>query len=386
MQGSGSIGVLIVAAGSGVRAGGDRPKQYMDVNGSPVLDRSISSFLYLIDKKNFFVSVGREQEPFYGPILARHDLTAVEGGNTRQSSVLNGLEAMAGRGIDRVLIHDAARCLIKRHTIDAVLGALDGADGAAPALPVTDTLKRHRKGSPMETVARQDVYAVQTPQGFRFEAILAAHRAAKGLDLTDDLAVAERAGLSLTLVPGEPGNIKITRPEDFAEAERLLTRDLNDVRTGSGFDVHAFGPGDHVWLCGVRVPHDFGLVGHSDADVGLHAITDAILGAISAGDIGRHFPPGETQWRGAPSSIFLEKAVSLVRGRGGLVSHLDLTLICERPKVGPHAEAMRARVAGIAGISIDRVSIKATTTEKLGFTGRGEGIAAQAVATVRLPG
>jgi 2-C-methyl-D-erythritol 4-phosphate cytidylyltransferase/2-C-methyl-D-erythritol 2,4-cyclodiphosphate synthase len=293
---------------------------------------------------------------------------------------------MSAANFDRVLIHDAARCLVKPATIAHVLEALDSVQGAAPALPVTDTLKRCQPGGGMETVSREDLFSVQTPQGFHFTPILAAHRQAAGLDLTDDLAVAERAGLSLALVPGDSGNIKITHPEDFAKAERLMAQDLSDIRTGSGFDVHAFGPGDHVWLCGVRVAHEAGLVGHSDADVGLHAITDAILGAIAEGDIGRHFPPGDPRWLGAPSAIFLEKAANLVRSRRGLIASLDVTLICERPKIGPHAADMRARVAQIAGITMDRVSIKATTTERLGFTGRAEGIAAQAIATVRLPG
>ncbi|MGH6953239.1 MAG: 2-C-methyl-D-erythritol 2,4-cyclodiphosphate synthase, partial [Alphaproteobacteria bacterium] len=260
--------------------------------------------------------------------------------------------------------------------------------GAILALPVTDSVKRAGNGTVAASLDRADLWRAQTPQAFRYRDILAAHRAASGLSLADDAAVAERAGLAVALVQGSEDNLKVTEDEDFARAERILAGRSADgeVRTGIGFDVHRFGPGDHVWLCGVRVPHDHGLVGHSDADVGLHALTDAILGAIGAGDIGQHFPPSEPKWRGAPSDIFLRRANELLASRGGRVLNLDLTLVCESPRVGPHRERMAGRVAEILGIARERVSVKATTTEKLGFTGRGEGIVAQAVATVRLAG
>lgn len=309
----------------------------------------------------------------------------VAGGASRQGSVRAGLEALADIAPEFVLIHDAARPLVTGQIVDDVLAALDTNDGAIPAAAVTDTLKAGRDGLISGTVPREGLWRAQTPQGFRFSKILAAHRAAADVDLTDDAAVAERAGMTVALVPSPATNIKLTSPEDFQMAEALLAAQLADIRTGSGFDVHQFGLGDHVWLCGVKVPHSAGLVGHSDADAGLHALTDAILGAIGAGDIGVHFPPSDAQWKGAASDRFLAHAASLVRAKGGIVAHADVTLICEAPKVGPHREAMRARIAQILGLTLDRVSVKATTTEQLGFTGRREGIAAQAIATIRLP-
>jgi len=264
-----------------------------------------------------------------------------------------------------------------------VLGALAGVPAAIAAVPVTDTLKRAgADGAAIDTVERAGLWRAQTPQGFHFPAILGAHRTLAGQSLTDDAAVAEAAGLRVKLIPGEEDNMKITTEEDFARAERLLG--AGDIRVGTGFDVHRFAPGDHVMLCGVAIPHGQALGGHSDADVGLHALTDALLGALGEDDIGSHFPPSDPRWRGADSASFLKHAVSLVAARGGEVRHLDVTLICELPKVGPHRQAMRERVAAVAGLPTDRVSVKATTTEGLGFTGRGEGIAAQAVATVRL--
>jgi 2-C-methyl-D-erythritol 4-phosphate cytidylyltransferase / 2-C-methyl-D-erythritol 2,4-cyclodiphosphate synthase len=283
-----------------------------------------------------------------------------------------------------VLIHDGARPLVSAGLIARVAGALENADAVAPLLEVTDTLRR-KTAAGYAILPRDDLLRAQTPQGFAFAAILDAHRRFAGESVTDDFALAERAGLSLAQVAGEEINIKLTTAKDFALAERLAGSVPSDIRTGTGFDVHRFGSGDFVWLCGVKVPHDFGLEGHSDADCGLHALTDAILGALASADIGTHFPPTDERWRGAPSDLFLSHAASLVRDLGGVISHVDVTLICERPKIAPHREAMRARIGEILGLDPARVSVKATTTEGLGFTGRREGMAAQAVATIRLP-
>jgi 2-C-methyl-D-erythritol 4-phosphate cytidylyltransferase / 2-C-methyl-D-erythritol 2,4-cyclodiphosphate synthase len=283
------------------------------------------------------------------------------------------------------LIHDAARPLVSPRLIDGVIAALQaGAEAAIPLLPVADTLRKQESGKWI-IVPREDLVRAQTPQGFRFAPILKAHRDHAAREVTDDMALAELAGLNIVAVPGEETNMKVTNAEDFAMAESLLWARLGEARTGSGYDVHRFVQGDHVWLCGVRVPHDHALEGHSDADAGLHALTDAILGAIGEGDIGLHFPPTDERWRGAPSWKFLDHAAGLVRGKGGAVVHCDVTIICERPKVSPHREAMRAKIAEILRLDISRVSVKATTTEGLGFIGRREGLAAQAVATVRLP-
>jgi 2-C-methyl-D-erythritol 4-phosphate cytidylyltransferase/2-C-methyl-D-erythritol 2,4-cyclodiphosphate synthase len=269
--------------------------------------------------------------------------------------------------------------------IDRVIDGLDRAPAAIPCLPLRDTIKRVADQRISATVDRANLWRAQTPQGFHFAAILAAHRALAGRDLTDDAAVAEAAGMAPLVVAGSEDNLKVTTAEDLAAAARLVAARLGVVRVGQGFDVHPFGPGDHVWMCGIAVPHDHGLVGHSDADVGLHALTDAVLGAIGAGDIGMHFPPSDPRWRGAASEQFLRHAAALVHEKGGIVAAVDLTIVCERPRVGPYRAAMIECVAAILGLSTDRVSVKATTTEKLGFTGRGEGIAAQAVATIRLP-
>ncbi|MBV8937052.1 MAG: 2-C-methyl-D-erythritol 2,4-cyclodiphosphate synthase, partial [Alphaproteobacteria bacterium] len=284
-----------------------------------------------------------------------------------------------------VLIHDGARPFPDRRVIDRVIERLEDAVAVIPCLPLSDTIKRAEAGTIRETLDRSGLWRAQTPQGFHFDSILAAHRAAIGHELTDDAAVAEAAGMVPVIVAGSDDNLKVTTPEDLAAAERLLALRQGDVRVGQGFDVHPFALGDHVWICGVRIPHSMRLAGHSDADVGLHALTDAVLGAIGAGDIGMHFPPSDMRWRGAASHQFLEHAADLVRARGGTVAAVDVTIICEQPKIAPHRAAMVERVAGILGIAADRVSVKATTTEKLGFTGRAEGIAAQAVATVRLP-
>ncbi|MDE2165390.1 MAG: bifunctional 2-C-methyl-D-erythritol 4-phosphate cytidylyltransferase/2-C-methyl-D-erythritol 2,4-cyclodiphosphate synthase [Alphaproteobacteria bacterium] len=377
---------LVVAAGRGTRLGATLPKQYLPLAGKPLLRHALET----LAAHPGIGGVRVVYNPDDAAVLARASagldlLPPVGGGAARQDSVRLGLESLAEFAPEQVLIHDGARPFLDHGTIDRVLAALAEAPAAVPALKVADTVKRADDGRVLETVDRANLWRAQTPQGFRYRDILAAHRAATGLDLPDDAAVAERAGLAVRLVAGSEDNVKVTTAEDLARAERWAAAWLGDVRTGQGFDVHAFGPGDHVWLCGVKVPHDHGLVGHSDADCGLHALTDAILGALGAGDIGVHFPPSDPQWRGAPSHRFLRHAADLVAQAGGSVAHVDVTLICERPKIGPHRAAMVARIAEILGVDPQRVSVKATTTETLGFTGRGEGMAAQAVATLRLP-
>ncbi len=303
-----------------------------------------------------------------------------------RNSVRNGLESLADLRPDRVLIHDAARPFLTADIVDRTLAALDDTPGAVVAVPVTDTLKRAQGGRVAGTVDRSALWRAQTPQAFRYADILAAHRQAEGAAMTDDAAVAEAAGLPVTLVMGADDNFKITTADDLRRAERLVGGGVQEFRTGTGYDVHRFAAGDGVTICGVRIAHEQSLEGHSDADVGLHALTDAILGTIGAGDLGSHFPPGDPQWRGANSAQFLAHAAGLVAAKGGRIAHVDVTLICERPKIAPQRAAMIARIAAILGLDEGRVSVKATTTEGLGFTGRREGIAAQAVATIALPG
>ena len=380
------VAVLVVAAGKGERVGGIVPKQYAFLMGKPVLRWTLEALARQTDVTAIQVAIGPEQEALYADAVAGLNLRApIVGGATRQESVRLGLEALADAVPDIVLIHDAARPLVSDRLIAAVIASLEaGADAAVPLLPVADTLKKH-DGSAWNTVSRDGLHRAQTPQGFRFAKILRAHRHFAQRNVTDDMALAELAGLHIREVAGEEENLKITTPEDFVRAEAQLRAKLGESRTGMGYDVHKFVAGDHVWLCGIKVAHDHALEGHSDADVGLHALTDAILGAIGEGDIGVHFPPSDGRWRGAPSWKFLDHAASLVRRKGGAIVHCDVTLICERPKIGPHREAMRARIADILSLDIARVSVKATTTEGLGFAGRQEGLAAQAVATVRLP-
>lgn len=390
-----AVTAIIVAAGRGVRAGTAGPKQYCDLAGETVLARAARAFLDHKEVSSVRVIIHAEDHDLYAELMAsligRAKLLApVAGGPERQDSVRLGLESLVADPPELVLIHDAARPFIDAATISRVIAAARADGGAIAALPVFDTLKKADGGvSPAiaGTVSREGLWRAQTPQGFRFQAILAAHRAAAGETLTDDAAVAERAGLKVSLVAGSPDNMKITQAEDFGMAELLLGRRkaMAEHRTGHGFDVHEFEDGNAVILCGVTIPHAKKLKGHSDADAGMHALTDAILGAIGAGDIGDHFPPSDNRWRGAPSRIFLEKARDLVAERGGAVTHCDVTIICEAPRIGPHRAAMRAALAGIIGVAEDRVSVKATTTEGLGFTGRREGIAAMATATVRLP-
>ena len=377
---------LIVAAGRGTRLGAPLPKQYLPLGGVAVLRHSVLALSRHPAVSGVRVVIHPNDRALYDEAVAGLDLLPpVAGGAQRQDSVRNGIESLAEAAPDRVLIHDGARPFLDGETIDRVLTALDRHDGAIAALPVRDTVKRGEVGVIAATLDRSTLWRAQTPQGFRYAAIRAAHQAAAGLELSDDAAVAERAGLSVALVEGSEDNFKVTTMDDLARAERLLASGLGDIRTGQGFDVHAFGPGDRVTLCGIEIPHGNRLVGHSDADVGLHALTDALLGAIGSGDIGMHFPPSDAKWRGAPSHRFLRHAANLIAAQGGVIAHADVTLICERPKIGPHREAMAARIAEILGLARGRVSVKATTTEKLGFTGREEGIAAQAIATVRLP-
>jgi 2-C-methyl-D-erythritol 4-phosphate cytidylyltransferase/2-C-methyl-D-erythritol 2,4-cyclodiphosphate synthase len=377
------LAVLIVAAGKGERAGLGLPKQYEDLAGKPMLRRTVEAF----DGYPVRVVIGPGQQDMAAQALQGLALPPpVTGGATRQESVRLGLEALAADMPDFVLIHDAARPLVSAKVIADVVAALEnGADGALPMVAVADTLRR-LDGSGWTLVPREGLYRAQTPQGFVFAKIAAAHQSHAANTMTDDVALAELAGLKVEMVEGEEKNIKVTRKEDFALAERLLgaVSKAEDWRTATGYDVHKFTDGDHIWLCGIKLAHSHGLEGHSDADVGLHAITDALLGCIGEGDIGQHFPPTDERWRGAASWQFLDHAAALVAGKGGVINHVDVTLICERPKVGPHRDAMRGKIAEILKIEPLRVSVKATTTEGLGFTGRREGIAAQAIATVRL--
>ena len=376
---------MVVAAGRGLRAAGDKPKQYWDLGGKPALRWALEAFAARSDLAGIQAVIGEDdRELFHAATRTLALREPVIGGATRQESVRNGLEALAAAKPDHVLIHDGARPFVSAAMIERVLAALGDSEAVIPLLPVTDTLRRATDRG-YEIVPRENLRRAQTPQGFKFEAILAAHRAHAGMEAGDDAQLAEASGMKLTAVEGEEINLKLTTAEDFLFAERIATSAQTDIRTGTGFDIHKFVPGDHVWLCGIKIPHEFALEGHSDADAGLHAATDAILGALGAGDIGMHFPPSDAKWRHASSHLFLSHAAELVAREGGAVSHLDITLICETPKIAPYREDMRKRVAEILGVAVERVSVKATTTEGLGALGRREGIAAQAVATIRLP-
>jgi len=380
--------VLILAGGSGSRVGSDTPKQYLKLGSKAVIRHTVDVLLTHPSFDTVQVVIDENDRQLYAEALAGASLPdPVAGGATRQESGYRGLQALEADGPDYVLIHDAARPFVDHATIDRVIAALDSHHAVLPAVAVADTLKRGT-GTPAvvdATVDREGLWRAQTPQGFRFPEILAAHRNAAGLELTDDTAIAEHASMAVALIEGNEDNFKITTRDDLERAERITGAMTGETRIGTGFDVHAFADGDHVILCGVKIRHDRALDGHSDADVALHAVTDALLGAIAEGDIGSHFPPSDAQWRGAASRVFLEHAASLIAARGGSIGNIDLTVICEAPKVGPHRDAMRRSLADMLSIDIDRISIKATTTEKLGFTGRGEGIAAQAATTVRLP-
>jgi 2-C-methyl-D-erythritol 4-phosphate cytidylyltransferase/2-C-methyl-D-erythritol 2,4-cyclodiphosphate synthase len=379
---------LIVAAGSGERFGGSIPKQYQDLAGEPILRRSIMAFLNHPHIDNVQVVISPAHRDLYDKATSGLGLPEpVIGGKTRQDSVRLGLEALVKSGKPNlVMIHDAARPLIDAATITKVRKALDKDVGAIAAKPLVDTLKRGNGINIETTIDRNNLWQAHTPQAFHFDAILEAHRATIGAQMTDDAAVAEKAGMNVTLVLSNPDNMKITNPDDLDRAARLLGHNFGDIRTGMGFDVHRLIPGDKIFLCGVTIPHNRMLEGHSDADVGLHALCDAILGAMAEGDIGKHFPPSDPQWKGKDSAHFVRHIVGMVSERGGFISHVDITMMCENPRIGPHRDAMVARVAELLEIDPARVSVKATTTERLGFTGREEGIAAQAVATLRFPG
>jgi 2-C-methyl-D-erythritol 4-phosphate cytidylyltransferase / 2-C-methyl-D-erythritol 2,4-cyclodiphosphate synthase len=374
------VAAILVAAGSGSRFGAGTPKQFLPLAGKPVIRHAAET---LATQVELLQPVG--DAPLIELALSGlPHLPVIPGGNTRQDSVRNGLEALAATSPDVVLVHDAARPRIPAGTVAALLAALRDADGAIPAVPVADTLKLVAGGLISRTVAREGLYRAQTPQAFRFGVLLAAHRATIDGAATDDASLLEALGWRVAIVAGSDDNIKLTYAEDLPRLERLMTAQMVP-RVGTGFDVHVLQAGRPLVLCGVVVPHERGLAGHSDADVGIHALCDAIYGALAEGDIGRHFPPAEAAWKDADSARFLAHAAARIAARGGRLANADVTLICERPKIAPHAAAMSARMSAILGVDSGLVSVKATTTEKLGFTGRGEGIAAQAVATILLP-
>lgn len=388
------IAVIIVAAGKGERAGAGAPKQYRLLDGIPVLARTLRPFITHSAIGRIVVVIGENDTLYYEKCLAhlpdtRRLLAPVAGGRTRQASVHAGLAALAGAPPACVLVHDGARPFVTPALITAATGAARAHVAAVPGLAVTDTIKAvDETGRVVNTPDRATLRAVQTPQAFAFAPLLVAHEQARHESLdtfTDDAALMEWAGHAVHVFPGEGTNVKLTTAADFDAAARRPGAEALVSRTGTGFDVHAFADGDHVWLGGVKIAHTRGVTAHSDGDVVLHALTDAVLGALADGDIGSHFPPSDPQWKGASSDRFLAHAVALLHARGGVLDHLDATVICEAPKVGPHREAIRARIAAIAGLPLGGVSVKATTSERLGFTGRGEGIAAQAAATIRLP-
>jgi len=394
------IAILVVAGGRGARAGDGPPKQYRPIAGKSLLARTLRGLRAAAPQAALKVVIHSDDFNLYAASAAELSssdqarlLPPAFGGATRQDSVRNGLEALAAEGApDIVLIHDAARPFADAALVARAIEAAAVHGAAAPGVPLADTIKEiDDAGAVVATPERARLRAVQTPQSFRFDLILKAHRAAAagGREYTDDAMIAEAAGTKVHIFDGDAANFKLTTPQDFARAMELLKppalAGLPDIRMGQGYDVHAFGPGDVVFLGGVAIPHTHGLAGHSDADVLSHAITDAILGAIAEGDIGAHFPPSDPQWKGAASSIFLARACELVGARGGAIANVDATIICEAPKIGPHRERIRESLAAIMGVEVGRVAIKATTTERLGFTGRGEGMAALAIATVRLP-
>ncbi len=386
--------VVIVAAGAGIRAGGEVPKQYRPLAGKPVLRRTVEAFLSHPGIAHVQVVIGEGHEALYETAVEGLGLPPpVTGGATRQASVRRGLEALEMDPPRLVLIHDAARPFVAPETISHVLAYLDRHQGVIPALPVTDTLKKAAANIIVGTADRSGLWSAQTPQGFHYATIAEAHRLAgdaAGVEFTDDASIAEWAGLEVAIIPGKALNRKLTTADDLREAETRMLMEaelaMSDIRIGHGFDVHAFGPGDHVTICGVKIPHSHALTGHSDADVALHALTDAILGALGEGDIGIHFPPSDPQWKGADSALFVAKAMELLSGREGRLAHADITIVAEAPKIAPHVEAMREKLSRLLKIAPDRIAIKATTNEKMGFIGRREGMVAYALATVRLPG
>jgi len=384
------VAAIVVAAGRGLRAGGDVPKQYRAIAGEAVIRPSLARLAAHRGIDAVQPVIHPDDEAMFRAATAGLDLLpAAHGGATRQGSVRAGLEALAARQPDLVLVHDAARPFLSDALVTRAIDAGRSFGAAVPAIAVADTVKKvDAAGLVVATLDRTDLRVVQTPQAFAFAMLLDAHRRAAAAgreDFTDDAALAEWAGQRVSIFEGEAGNVKLTTSDDFVRAEAARMAALADVRTGNGFDVHAFADGDHVMLGGVRIAHSRGVTGHSDADVALHALVDAVLGALAEGDIGQHFPPSDPQWRGVSSDRFLAFACERVRARTGMIAHLDVTIVCEAPRVAPHRDAMRARIAAIAGIPLTRVAVKATTSEKLGFTGRSEGIVAMATATVRLP-
>jgi 2-C-methyl-D-erythritol 4-phosphate cytidylyltransferase / 2-C-methyl-D-erythritol 2,4-cyclodiphosphate synthase len=386
-----TVAAVIVAAGRGERAGASIPKQYRPIGGEPMIRATLRAFL-AHPRIDFVQPVinPNDRDAYADAIAGLKDLLApVAGGGTRQASVRAGLEALTARRPALVLIHDAARPFVSPALIDRAIGAGRRSGAAVPGIALADTVKSiDDSATVIETLDRSRLRMVQTPQAFAFSVIVDAHRRAATAQrdsFTDDAALAEWAGQRVSVFEGEADNLKITTNDDFTRAEMTRLATLCDVRTGNGFDVHAFADGDHVMLGGIRIPHSRGVTGHSDADVALHALVDAILGALAEGDIGAHFPPSDPQWKGAASDRFLDFACERVRKRGGVISHLDVTVVCEAPRISPHRDAMRARIAAIANLTVDRVAVKATTSEKLGFAGRGEGLFAMATATIRLP-
>ena len=381
---------ILVAAGRGLRAGAGGPKQYRMVGGQTVIFRAMAAFCTHPDVAAVQPVVNPDDMAVFNEaVRSLKHAPPARGGATRQESVHAGLEALASAKPDIVLIHDAARPFVTEAVISRAIDAAGRTGAAIPAVAVADTIKLVGAGGDVEaTPERARLRIAQTPQAFRYDVILEAHRRAvrEGRnDFTDDAALAEWAGLTVATFEGDPANMKLTTPEDFVREEARLAAQLGDIRTGTGYDVHAFGDGDHVMICGVRVPHTKGFLAHSDGDVGLHALVDAVLGALADGDIGSHFPPSDPKWKGASSDRFLKYAVERVTARGGRIANLEVTLICERPKIGPLRDTMRAKIAEISGVAISRIAVKATTSERLGFTGREEGIAATASATIRLP-
>jgi 2-C-methyl-D-erythritol 4-phosphate cytidylyltransferase / 2-C-methyl-D-erythritol 2,4-cyclodiphosphate synthase len=385
-----SIAVIIVAAGAGTRVGSGMPKQYRHLAGQALLARSLEAFLAPAGIRCIVPVIHPDHGERFAALRLDDEriLSAVAGGTHRQASVLAGLEALAPHKPDLVLIHDAARPLVDATVISGVIAALATHEGALPVVPVTDTIKRSADGQTVAaTEDRNTLFAAQTPQGFRFPQILSAHMRASRLprQFTDDAAIAEWAGMTVALTPGSARNIKITHAEDFVRAERLLGGGAMEMRVGTGFDVHPFEPGDTVHLGGIAIPHTAKLKGHSDADAALHAICDAIYGALGEGDIGTHFPPSDPQWKGAPSSTFLAHAAKLVADRGGRIVNLDVTIVCEAPRISPHVPAMRSAIAKVCGVASERIAVKATTSERLGFIGREEGLIAMATASIEIP-
>ena len=380
---------ILVAAGRGLRAGAGGPKQYRTIGGRTVIHRALAAFAEHPEVAIVQPVVNPDDiAAFNAAVSDQRYALPVNGGATRQGSVLAGLEALVPHQPDIVLIHDAARPFVSAEVISRAIQSANKTGAAIPVVPVTDTIKQvTASGDITATPDRAALRIAQTPQTFKFDVILDAHRRAarERSDFTDDAAIAEWAGLTVTTFEGDVANMKLTTPEDFVREEARLAAALGDIRTGTGYDVHAFGDGDHVWLCGLRVPHTKGFLAHSDGDVGLHALVDAVLGALADGDIGSHFPPSDMKWKGASSDQFLKYAIERVTARGGRIANLEVTMICERPKIGPLRDPMRARIAEISGVDISRIAVKATTSERLGFTGREEGIAATASATIRLP-